>query len=203
MNQPVMVDVDVITLDDLLLPPHTESVTPAWRAALPLPLGPDTLAVLKVDAEGYDAAVMHGARKALAAAPHALLLVEFEPIDLVAVAGCHPGKLWRYLQASGKNLLVDAYSIRALSPACTQTNAQLLDDLDTWSAAALANTAGEDMTWEREGVPTELLVVSASSSMAERLLLVGETLVNNTHQKVWGPLEEGGGCGRVQQRGLR
>lgn len=75
------VQVQVVTLDDLLL---RRGATAA--AALPPALAPHTCAVIKVDTEGHDAAVVAGGRAALARGGVPLLQLEWSALEVVQVA---------------------------------------------------------------------------------------------------------------------
>ena len=50
-----------------------------------------------MDAEGHDAAALHGGARALLHGSLPLLFIEYEPRDVLAVSGCDPRRLMRAL----------------------------------------------------------------------------------------------------------
>ena len=215
--------VDVATLDDLFFPPPQPAAAAAagappdalaaWRAALPVPLTPGAVAGAKVDAEGHDAAALHGGARALLHGSLPLLFIEYEPRDVLAVSGCDPRRLMRALWGEaagyapgarprgGWNVVLDAWSGLPLPPPCDGSDmAARLAGLDAYAAARGEDAQGNplDSGWPQAW--DELLVVWRHAPFLPALLAHAATRVgNNTPAAVAAPLTA---CGEPPPRGL-
>lgn len=219
--------VDVVTLDDLFglgagtarsddepaAVTASRAALEAWRASLPVPLTPSTVAGAKLDLEGHDAAGLFGSASALAAAP--LLFVEFEPRDIMAVSGCDPVLLLRRLWGEragyepgtpphgGYDVIIDSWAGLPLPPPClgTATHAAL-ERLGAYAASGGVDSDGNDLEsgWPSEW--DELLLVRRSAPFLPALLQRLSTLGNNTWANVTEPLTACGEAlpGGKQQR---
>jgi FkbM family methyltransferase len=126
------VQVQVVTLDDLLL---RRGATAA--AALPLALAPRTCAVIKVDTEGHDAAVVAGGRAALAAGGVPLLQLEWSALEVVQVARCDPARALAWLwDDAGYGGALSQHAWEPLPPRCDPAMQRVLAGLRRAAADA-------------------------------------------------------------------